>query len=146
MKIRFLFALLGLAISFAVPTFARQTNTPDSQLRQKLLELAKKFEEAWNNNDASALAALFTEDAVLMNDSGPVNGAGREAIEQRYAAHFASGPGKLSLKLVQVYAIGSDTCAISEFSHRFSGGKGYHATIYVREGDDWKIRMAYTTY
>jgi hypothetical protein len=42
--------------------------------RQKLLELAKNFEEAWNNNDASALAALFTEDAVLVNDSGPVNG------------------------------------------------------------------------
>jgi uncharacterized protein (TIGR02246 family) len=34
--------------------------------------LAKKFQEAWNNNDASALAALFTEDAVLVNDSGPV--------------------------------------------------------------------------
>ena len=34
--------------------------------------LANKFQEAWNNNDASALAALFTEDAVLVNDSGPV--------------------------------------------------------------------------
>jgi hypothetical protein len=34
MKVRLLFALTGLAISFALPTFARQTNTPDPQLRQ----------------------------------------------------------------------------------------------------------------
>jgi hypothetical protein len=53
MKIRLVVALAGLAISFALPTFAQQTNTPDPQLRQKLLELAKNFEEAWNNNDAS---------------------------------------------------------------------------------------------
>ena len=79
MKKRLIVATLGMAISFALPTFAQQTNTPDPQLRQKLLELAKNFEEAWNNNDASALAALFTEDAVLVNDSGPVNG--REAIK-----------------------------------------------------------------
>jgi len=65
MKIRCLLALVGLAISFALPTFAQQTNTPDPQLREQLLALAKKFEDAWNNNDATALAALFTVDAVL---------------------------------------------------------------------------------
>ena len=80
MKIRYLLALVGLAISFALPTFAQQTNTPDPQLRQKLLEMAKNFEEAFNNNDASTLASLFTEDAVLVNDSGPVYG--REAINK----------------------------------------------------------------
>ncbi len=45
-----------------------------------------KFEEAWNNNDAAALAALFTEDAVLVNDSGPVYG--REAIKKYYTDLF----------------------------------------------------------
>ena len=63
MKIQ-LVALLGLAMSFALPSFAQQ-NTADPQLREQLLALAKKFEDAWNNNDAVALAALFTEDAVL---------------------------------------------------------------------------------
>ncbi len=33
MKIRFLLALVGLAISFSVPGLAQQTNTPDPQLR-----------------------------------------------------------------------------------------------------------------
>src|ERR1700730_13245876 len=86
MKIRYLLALVGLAISFALPTFAQQTNTPDPQLREQLLALAKKFEDAWNNNDASALAALFTKDAVLIEESGPVYG--REAIEKHYADLF----------------------------------------------------------
>ena len=56
--------------------------TPDPQLRQELLALAKKFEDAWNNNDATAVAALFTDDAVLIEDTGPVYG--RQAIEKHY--------------------------------------------------------------
>ena len=61
MRIRFLFTLAELAIGFAVPAFAQQTNTPDPQLRQQLLALAKKFDDAYNNNDAAALAALYTK-------------------------------------------------------------------------------------
>src|SRR5215469_17604426 len=86
MKTRLLGALVGLAISFALPTFAQQKETVDPQLREALLALAKNFEEAWNNNDADALAALFTKDAVLIEESGPVYG--REAIKKHYADLF----------------------------------------------------------
>jgi hypothetical protein len=60
LKIRMLAhtALVGLAISFALPIFAQQKETVDPQLREALLALAKKFEGAWNNNDADALAAV----------------------------------------------------------------------------------------
>ena len=81
MKIRSL-ALVGLAISFALPILAQETDKPDPQLRKELLALAKKFEDAWNNNDATALAALYTDDAVLIEASGPIYG--REAIEKHY--------------------------------------------------------------
>lgn len=79
MKISLVVAFIGLAISIALPAFA-ETNTPDPQQREQLLALAKKFEDAWNNNDADALAALFTKDAVLIEESGPVYG--REAIKK----------------------------------------------------------------
>ena len=46
MKIRLLLTLAGLAISFALPAFAQQTNTPDPQVRQQYVALAKKFDEA----------------------------------------------------------------------------------------------------
>jgi hypothetical protein len=40
MKIRSLLALVGLAISLALPAFAQQTNAPDPQLRQQILPLS----------------------------------------------------------------------------------------------------------
>ena len=47
---------------------------------EQLKALTKKTDEAFINGDAAALAALYTDDAVLMNDKGPIYG--REAIEQ----------------------------------------------------------------
>ncbi len=64
----------------------KKTNTPDPQLRQQLDALLRKFDEAFNNNDPAALAALFTEDAVEVTDTGPIYG--REAIEKHYADLF----------------------------------------------------------
>jgi ketosteroid isomerase-like protein len=80
MKIRLVVALVGLAISFALPIFAQQKGTADPQIIDQLNALSKKTNEAFNNGDAAALAATFTEDAVLVNDTGPVYG--REAIEK----------------------------------------------------------------
>ena len=74
--------LVGLAISFASPTFAQQKDTADPPVVQQrdllgvpnaLSEfdaLGIKMDEAFNNNDAGALAALFTEDAVLVASDG----------------------------------------------------------------------------
>ena len=45
-------------------------------------EEARKFEDAYNKNDASAVAALFTDDAVLVTPHGTFNG--RKAIEEKY--------------------------------------------------------------
>jgi hypothetical protein len=86
MKHVLLGVLLGLAIGFAVPAFAQQKDTPDPQLRQQFEANDKKLDEAWNNNDAAAVAALFTENAVLVTPKGPIYG--REAIEKYYAGLF----------------------------------------------------------
>jgi hypothetical protein len=37
----------------------------------RLEGVTEAFDEAWINNDAAALAALYTEDAVLVMDTGP---------------------------------------------------------------------------
>jgi hypothetical protein len=68
---------------------------------------------------------------------------GQQAIEKKPAAEFASSPAKQSFRLVQVYAIGNDICAIAEFTHYLMHGKGHMVLIYVRDADSWKIRMDY---
>ena len=59
---------------------------------------------------------------------------------KRYAVDFESSP-SIVRKLAQVYAIGNDICAITEFKTMV--WKGYLVTIYVRAADDWKIRLEY---
>jgi ketosteroid isomerase-like protein len=83
MKMRFLCALIGLAISFAVPAFAQQKDTVDPKIAEQLSALSKKTDESYNNGDA---AALYTEDALLLINTGPIYG--REAIEKHFAEVF----------------------------------------------------------
>jgi uncharacterized protein (TIGR02246 family) len=45
-----------------------------------------KYDEAYKRSDAVALAALFTEDAVLVTPEGPFSG--RQAVEKWYADLF----------------------------------------------------------
>ena len=152
MKIRFLLALVGLAISFALPTLAQQTNTPDPQLRQMIDALAKKYAEAVNNNDAAALAAFYTEDGIFVTSEGPKYG--REAIEKFYADlfrqfHFSNYSSKADqYSPHQIGTAGNETLEIGEWSCTIEGRdgspiqlKGYYSSIDIRAGDDWKISM-----
>jgi hypothetical protein len=69
MKTCLLVPLVGLAISFALPTYAQQKDLADPLTTQKVFESFKTWDEAVNNNDAAAIAANFTEDAVMETPS-----------------------------------------------------------------------------
>ncbi len=102
MKIHSLVTLVGLAISFALTTFAQQKDTADPRIVQQrdLLgvpkaldefgEINQGLDEAYNKNDAAAVAALFTEDALLVGPDGMFSG--RQDIEKRYADTFQRSP------------------------------------------------------
>ena len=67
MKLHSLLALAALACGFAVPVLAQQKEPSISdQDREQILAIGKKNDEAWSKEDATALAALFTEDAVFV--------------------------------------------------------------------------------
>jgi uncharacterized protein (TIGR02246 family) len=152
MKIRLLLALVALAIGFAVPGFAQQKDTADPQIIEQLDALAKKFHEAWNNNDAAALAALYAEDAVRVNNTGPIYG--REAIEKWYAdlfqkLHFSNHIGKRDQYSPHIIGTaGNEVWSNGEWSTTVQAQngkpfqlKGYWSVILVREADAWKFRM-----
>jgi ketosteroid isomerase-like protein len=149
MKIRLLLTLVGLAITFALPTFAQQKDTIDSQIDE---QVTKKLDEAFNNGDAAALAALFTQDAVWVTPQGPV--FGREAVQMRFAGMFQQGHYSNHLNKDDqgsphmIGTAGNEVWRTGEWSATLqgkSGGpiqlKGYWGGINVREGETWKIRM-----
>ncbi len=61
-------------------------DTADPQTAQEVRAFSKKYSETFNKHDASAQAALFTEDAVFVTPEGMV--LGRQAIEKQYADIF----------------------------------------------------------
>jgi hypothetical protein len=86
MKIHLLLAFVALAIGLTAPTLAQQKDTIDSQIAE---QVTKKIDEGFNNGDAAAVGALFTEDAVFVTPQGPI--FGREAIEKLFAGMFQQG-------------------------------------------------------
>ena len=153
MKRSLVLALVGLAIGFALPTFAQQQKTPDPQLREQILALSKKFEVAWNNNDAAALAALFTQDGIEVTDHGPIYG--REALQKNWADMFQKVHFSNHVATVDEYSpyiigtAGNEMWMTGKYSFTVKSEnfgpveqKGNFCQILVREGDSWKVRAS----
>lgn len=153
MKTLLVVPLVGMAISFALPTFAQQPNTPDPQLREQIAAVGKKFDDGFVKGDAAALAALYTENAVLVNDSGPL--FGREVIKANYEnvfriVQFTEHSGTLDPRCPNLIGTsGNDAWATGEWTQIIKGQnfgplneQGYWTAIYTREGDVWKVRVS----
>jgi uncharacterized protein (TIGR02246 family) len=153
MKIRSLVALVGFVTSFVLPTFAQQNAMmPDRQVIEQLGVLGQRYHEAYANNDAAALAALYTWDAIIVTPQGPVYG--RDAIQNWYADQLEQWHPKNQIDKVDpdsprligtagdaVWANGEWTRTIQDPNGGLTEAKGYWSSIYVREGDTWKIRF-----
>jgi ketosteroid isomerase-like protein len=158
MKTLLAVAIVGLAIGFSMPAHAQNKDTVDPKIAQQrnLLgdpnalgefgALGIKVDEAFKNNDAGAVAALFIEEGVLVASDGMF--FGRQAIEKRYADTFQRWPittfsGQRScLNAIDnaAWAVGEWWSTVqSQTGPKFE--RGYWSAIYVREGDTWKIRL-----
>jgi ketosteroid isomerase-like protein len=152
MKTALLGGLVGLAISFALPTYAQQKDLADPQTTQKLLAGLKTDEEARNNNDPAAYAAQYTRDGVYIGEQGPV--IGRQAIQKYFTEVWKWWHPKNCISKVDsnayhlISTAGNELWATGEWSEtgQDKNGeplpiKGYWFCIYLREADDWKIRV-----
>ena len=147
MKIRLLLSLAGLALGFALPTFAQEKDTVDPEVRQQIEAANMKLGEARNKYDAAATAAFYEQNAVQVwqwAESGRP-AVGQKAIEERWHLEIvstrAAGVSECTSELVQMCAIGDEISA----TWRFTCGRwnGYNIKIYVRDADTWKIRVEY---
>jgi ketosteroid isomerase-like protein len=98
------------------------------------------------------MAALYTEDAVLVTNRGPVYG--REAIEKYYESlfqnvHISNFLGKVDpVRGIRKGMADNEMLTNGEWSStiQVKGAnpvelKGYWGSIKVLEGDTWKIRL-----
>jgi uncharacterized protein (TIGR02246 family) len=143
MKIRLVVVLVGLAIRFAVPTFAQQKDAVDPKVAQQIRAFAMKYDEVFNKNDPATVAALYTEDAVFSGPHGTFHG--RQAIENHFRiVIFGSFHAHdRTTNVDHIIAVGNEVRLRGRWSdtvipiHTFNG---IYQMVLVREGDSWKIR------
>jgi ketosteroid isomerase-like protein len=160
MKTHLVFTLVGLAIGFAVPALAQEkAATPavsnpfqpipaGPALVQQLEAINEKFDEACNKHDVTAVAAFYTENAILSSSMG--NATGLPEIEKYFSNLFQRfSSTDRSAKMNYVYAFGGDLCAIGGWTVTVNGSKqagGYVMNVYTPARDTWKIRTSVFKY
>jgi len=63
---RLLLALVGLTIGFVAPVFAQEKEEVNPKILAAIQANDKAYDDAFNKHDAAAIAALFSENAVLV--------------------------------------------------------------------------------
>jgi uncharacterized protein (TIGR02246 family) len=120
-----------------------QMHAADPKTEQEIRAFVTAYEEGFNRNDAMALAALLTQDAVQIGPEGPI--CGRLAIEKKYVDLFQqSHPANMICAIDQIGALGNVSWNSGGWSCTVEGEdgpvpiSGYRLDVLVREGDDWK--------
>jgi uncharacterized protein (TIGR02246 family) len=160
MKVRLLLTFAGLAIGLVVSAIAEQKDTADPPIVQqrdllgdvKAIDefsgLHRKLDEAYDKNDAAAVATLFTEDGLFVAPDGMFSG--RKNIETRHAEAFQLSPitdFNCSRERRHLDAIDNAVWSAGQWASTSQSQTGPLFTwgcwtaIYVREGDAWKFRM-----
>ena len=150
-------ALSGLAIALVLPASGQQQGDSQMAPQRNLLgdvnaladfaAFEANYTAAFNRQDATAMAAFYTEDGLVVTPDGWFSGP--EAIEKWYAFIFQRWhPTNTLYQHDQVNAVGNETWAIGQWwsnVQRPDGPaivSGYWSTIFVRVGGTWKIRLA----
>jgi ketosteroid isomerase-like protein len=113
-------------------------------VRQEVERIGSAYAESFNRQDASGIAALYTDGGVHINPAGP-----RTDIEEFYRGLFKAGLNYQESSVAEVWLVGAETAiAIGQFRTTGKDPRGavieilgFSTATYVREGGKWKIRM-----
>lgn len=102
--------VLVICATCALVGTGQAADKPDASA---IRDSAKAYVEAFDAGDAKAVAAMFTEDASLVDESGqPIKG--REAIEKAYREHFRRNPGiRVNVEVTSI-DFPADTVAVED--------------------------------
>jgi uncharacterized protein (TIGR02246 family) len=136
--------LTVLLAGFVAQSVRAQTAAPAPEI----VKVADAYVKAALANDAKAVAALYTDDAVEMPPFQPMV-KGKANIEQYYVKQF-SGPVKVksfSLTHLDTKASGEVGYDVGTYAQTMSGGEhpvdaGKYVVILRRSGNEWKVAYA----
>jgi uncharacterized protein (TIGR02246 family) len=147
MRIRHLLAIVGFVFGLALPTFAQQKDTVDPQVAEQVRALTARYDDAFNKSDATALGALFSEDAVFSGLHGRYKG--RQAIENFHSQQvFARWHANNRVTTVdRVVSVSDGISSSGRWSEtvQSNGSKnvgGTYSWVLTLDGDNWQIRVA----
>jgi uncharacterized protein (TIGR02246 family) len=121
-----------------------EATAPTAQSDAQIRDLLKAMTNAYNQADAKALGAVFTDDAILFDSDGE-QVRGRDAIGRRYGEAFDNGPiCKIVEEVEAVHFLSPDVASVLGHFHLddekgtalFSGR---YSLIAVRKQNDWKL-------
>jgi uncharacterized protein (TIGR02246 family) len=147
MKTRSLLTFTGLAVCFTISAIGFSGDLAgDVKALDELNALRTKYEDAYKKKDATALAALFTADAVCATPEGLFYG--RQAIEKASAEEFQRWPETTHIfQADQLNAIDNGAWSVGQWWRTLQReeslvfARGYWSALFVRESDGWRLRM-----
>ncbi len=126
----------------------QMTKEDEASLRR----LPEQFAAAWNKHDAHAMAALFADDADLVNPMGR-QARGRDQIEKLFMEEHAAmmkgtkftnacgTPRYLAGNLAAIDCTFSVTNMKAQNGKPLPEMKGMYTSIAMKAGNEWKIEM-----
>jgi uncharacterized protein (TIGR02246 family) len=131
---RLVFAL-ALGLSMIQTQFALAGDKED--IEAAVAEWAK----AANAGDAAGIAALYTDDAVLLPPGAPI-AQGKDKIQGLWKSMLDMGVSNIQLNPTEIIVSGNDASEVGTFSYTAGDTKGTGKYIVLwRKGDDGKWRL-----
>lgn len=147
---------IGLAfiILFASVSFAQTTNSksPDvlAEAKRAIDKGNAQWIEAWDKNDPSMIASIFTEDGAILSSSGRVIKGHQRIQESMKAFMQALGKGsKVTVTTTNVWVDGDTAYETGKSTYTYQqdgktvADEGRYATSWKRQKDgSWKLIIA----
>lgn len=135
-----------IAIGLATSTQAQQQ--VDQNTRRQIDQIIAEYHDAWNNHNATGIAALYTKDGILVTQAPQIVKHGQQDIEKNYEGAFATLPHHDSATADEIIPLGADAAmSVGEYHLTGKGQSGptkidgHWTAVYVPEGGKLKIQM-----
>jgi uncharacterized protein (TIGR02246 family) len=154
---RFLLAIITiLLIAHAGLSQTKNPSAVSGEGSERLEEAKRAIEkgnaqwiEAWQKGNPEMLAAIFTEDGVMLSQGGKVFKGRQQILErQKEAMQSVTRPIKVSVLTVKVWLDGDTAYETGKYKYEYikkgnpTTEEGRYVTAWKRQGDgSWKLSM-----